>query len=203
MDLNVIISLEDRLYCLLEDKLPSVGHRIRNAVGRAIKAEAMKEVKIQVPTGEAPFSEVFNPDEIEIGKKPAVKIIPMPKKPQKQSAAPAKEPEPISASEPETATPAPEPVPAKEPDMVDVRDAIDRARRRFEGEDYETNKTSEGYVKYHRALNIELRKLAGLFGASDNKPGSVPEENRRAFIKAADELIIDEKGNISAPKAPF
>lgn len=205
MDLNVTITLSDRLFCLLEDKLPSVGRRVSCAVGRAIKAAAMEEVGIQIQERESTFADVYNPDEIECRKNPKVTITPVPKK--KKEETPAKE-ETAGDEEPDETKstpmpPVPDKAPDKVPDMVDVRAAIDRTRRRFEGEDYETNKNSEGYKKYHAQLSSMFRQIAALLGAANNKPGGLPKENIGAFISACDELVLDDHGLISAPKAPF
>ena len=39
MDLNVKITLSDRLFQLLEDKLPTLGHRVEKSVQKQLRAE--------------------------------------------------------------------------------------------------------------------------------------------------------------------
>ena len=103
-------------------------------------------------------------------------------------------PEPEATAEPE---PSPEPPakPAKELAEADVRDAIDRCRRRIEGEDYETNAKSEGRKKYHNALSTWFRQTAELIGGI-NKPSKLPAEKREAFIRECERAVILEDGTI-------
>lgn len=118
---------------------------------------------------------------------------------------PAKQPEPVEApaevveQQPASAAPADEPAqapaadpaPAEEKELteVDVRAAMDRTRRRIEGEDYKENTTGEGYKKWHRALTGWFKNTAALHGA--DKPSALPDHaSRKAFIADCDELII-------------
>lgn len=117
----------------------------------------------------------------------------------------AKEP----AAQPETKEVAPEPQPeaevtnqepkqepAKEYTEVDVRAAMDRTRKRFEGEDYKDKTDSDLYKKYHRALSAQFRNMAAVLGS--DKPSTLPSsELREAFIKMCDELILGDNGEIT------
>lgn len=76
---------------------------------------------------------------------------------------------------------------------VDVRAAMDEARKRIEGEDYKTNTESEGRKKWHRALSSWFKNTAAIYGA--DKPSELPDsESRRKFIAecAAVKVINDE-----------
>ena len=131
---------------------------------------------------------------------------------QPQPAAPAVAlPEPAESDKPAPAsdkpTPAPEPVapaptPAKELTAEDVRDAIDRTRRRFEGEDYAQNTDSEAYKKYHRALN-DIFKQSAMVLAGVTKPSLLPPDKIADFIADCEGITMDENGNLIPAKAPF
>lgn len=95
---------------------------------------------------------------------------------------------------------APAPESAKEYTEADVRAAMDRARRRIEGEDYKENTAGEGYQKYHRQLTGEFKRIASLLGA--DKPSALPDSAARAtFISRCDELVI--KGGELTTELPF
>lgn len=90
--------------------------------------------------------------------------------------------------QPEAAAPAQE---AKEYTEVDVRAAMDRTRRRIEGENYKENTDSPEYKKYHRQLTAIFKQIAGLLG--HDKPSQLPTSDLRAsFIKSCDELIVKD-----------
>lgn len=125
--------------------------------------------------------------------------------------APANEPEPSAEAAPaaaaENPTDAPEPEPQPEPSAEvkelteqDIREAMDRTRKRIEGEDYKNNTDSEGYVKYHKVLTANFKNIAALLGS--DKPSTLPVEKRESFIKECDALVILEDGTIGT-KAPF
>jgi hypothetical protein len=117
-------------------------------------------------------------------------------------AAPADEaPKPEAQPEPqEEAAPADEPqAEAKELTEEDVRAAMDKTRRRIEGEDYKNNTDSEGYKKYHKQLTATFKNIAALLGS--DKPSTLPAEQRASFIKQCDELIV-ENGEITT-KVPY
>ena len=88
----------------------------------------------------------------------------------------------------------------KEYTEADVRKAMHEARCRIEGDDYKTNKTSERYVKYHKALSAEFVRMAGLLGS--DKPSTIPADKRAEFINDCDSLCETPEGTIGR-KIPF
>lgn len=81
----------------------------------------------------------------------------------------------------------------------DIRAAMERARRRIEGEDYKSHTDSEEYKKYHRQLTATFKNIASLLGSE--KPSALPVDKRAAFIEHCDALkVID--GEITNPE-PF
>lgn len=103
------------------------------------------------------------------------------------------------ASEPQP-TPEPEPAQAPEPTQteqagqkeyteVDVRAAMDRTRRRIEGENYKEKTDSEGYKRWHRTLTGWFKNTAAMFGAE--KPSALPDsESRAKFIACCDAVTV-------------
>ena len=138
---------------------------------------------------------------------PAVAAAPAESKPG-EAAAPAEveqpKPEPEAKKE-EAASKAEakkEAAPAnKEYTEVDVRAALERTRKRIEGDDYKENTNGEKYKKYHRQLTAEFKNIAALLGSE--KPSALPSsELRETFCAQCDELVIGEDGNITT-NAPF
>ena len=126
---------------------------------------------------------------------------------QQQESKTAEAPQPAAVINPE---PTPEPkkeegAPAKEEadkeyTEVDVRAAMERTRKRIEGEDYKENTNSEKYKKYHRQLTAEFKNIAAFLGSE--KPSALPtSELRRNFCNKCDELILED-GKITR-KIPF
>ena len=106
-------------------------------------------------------------------------------------------PEPAAEAAPEPEAPAQE---IKEYTEVDVRAAMERTRKRIEGEDYKENTSSEKYKKYHRALTAEFKNLAAFLGS--DKPSALPSsELRETFCNQCDALILED-GKITR-KLPF
>ena len=88
----------------------------------------------------------------------------------------------------------------KEYTEVDVRAAMERTRKRIEGEDYKENTSSEKYKKYHRQLTAKFKNIAAFLGSE--KPSALPtSELRRNFCNQCDELILED-GQITR-KIPF
>lgn len=113
---------------------------------------------------------------------------------------PVEEPaKPVEASaEPEAAAPA---EPEKTvPTTADVRAAMDRCRKRIEGEGYATDTKSEGYTKYHKKLTAKFKAVSVFLGA--DKPSALPEDKRSQFIEEVDKLDLMEDGTIDKP-LPF
>ena len=108
-------------------------------------------------------------------------------------------PEPTPEPKKEEAAPAKEEA-DKEYTEVDVRAAMERTRKRIEGEDYKENTSSEKYKKYHRALTAEFKSIASFLGS--DKPSALPSsELRETFCNQCDELILED-GQITC-KIPF
>lgn len=129
-----------------------------------------------------------------------------PAEPASEQPAPA-EPAPEQPAPAKPAAPA-EPAPAAEPEVGattdDVLAAIDRCRVRFIGQDYKTNKTSENYKKYYKALNAALKNVAYLASGTSEKPSELSSPAARLiFVRCADELEQDADGNFLTPKAPY
>lgn len=120
--------------------------------------------------------------------------------PEPEPETPAAEPEP--SPEPEAPAEQPEKEqPAKELTAEDVREAMHRTRQRFEGNDYRENTDSEAYKKHHKSLTGMFKQIAAVLGAE--KPSALPAEKRAQFIAECDALILDERGLIAPPPAPY
>ena len=138
---------------------------------------------------------------------PAVAAAPAESKPD-EAAAPAEveQPKPEPEAKKEEAAPKAEAkkeeAPAnKEYTEVDVRAAMERTRKRIEGDDYKENTNGEKYKKYHRQLTAKFKNIAALLGSE--KPSALPSsELRETFCAQCDELVIGEDGNITT-NAPF
>lgn len=192
MDLNVTITLSDQLFSLLEDKLPNLGRRIEKPVEKEVGKEMRKGTNVSVTVNATP-SEIpgmpDDPDTIE----PA---------PSESPVAVSVEPAATPAQTP-VETPTPTPAAPAVPTLEDCRAALHRARVRFEGENYK-DKTSEGRAKYHQAVTNQVKQiLISVSSGTAEKIPALPEEYRAAFIAELDALILDEKGQITAPPAPF
>lgn len=138
---------------------------------------------------------------------PAVVAAPAESKPG-EAAAPAEveQPKPEPEAKKEEAAPKAEAkkeaAPAnKEYTEVDVRAAMERTRKRIEGDDYKENTNGEKYKKYHRQLTANFKNIAALLGSE--KPSALPSsELRETFCAQCDKLVIGEDGNITT-NAPF
>lgn len=96
----------------------------------------------------------------------------------------------------------PEPMPEKPKEYteVDIRAAMDRTRKRIEGEDYKEKPDSEGYKTWHKRLTAWFKNTAALCGAE--KPSALPDsESRAKFIAACDAVEI--KGDELTETYPF
>jgi len=121
------------------------------------------------------------------------------------AAAPATKKPRAARQQPVVENPQPEPqqetVPATEPveaaqenkeyTEVDVRAAMDKTRKRIEGENWKENTDSEGYKKWHRRLTAFFKNTAALFGAE--KPSTLPDsESRYKFIVCCDAVYVKD-----------
>ena len=113
--------------------------------------------------------------------------------------APAEEQPEETPEAPEAPTQEPKPEAQKELTEQDIREAMDKTRKRIEGEDYKDNTESEGYQKYHRQLTSAFKNIAALLGAE--KPSALPAEQRMAFITECDLLKVMEDGTIGKIEA--
>jgi len=159
-------------------------------------------INVQVSIGVTP--EVVQLITAILTKQPTAVAIPAPSSEQPAEApaeaapAPAKKgrkaktadavPEPEAPAE---AAPADAPAEKKELTEEDVRAAMDRTRRRIEGEDYKNNTDSEGYKKFHKQLTATFKNIAALLGS--DKPSILPAEKRESFIVQCDELIVENE----------
>lgn len=92
---------------------------------------------------------------------------------------------PVEQPAPTSAAPA-----GKEYTEVDVRAAMDRTRKRIEGEDYKENTDSELYKKWHRRLTCWFKQTSAIFGAE--KPSALSDsESRYKFISCCDALNVE------------
>lgn len=109
--------------------------------------------------------------------------------------------EPAPHTQGSSAEPTPAAAPAanqttKEYTEVDVRAAMDAARKRIEGESWKENPNSEGYKKYHRQLTAWFKETAVLYGAE--KPSALPDsESRGKFIAACERMKVDADDTIT------
>jgi hypothetical protein len=102
-------------------------------------------------------------------------------------------------AEPEQPVPLGEPT-VKELTEVDVREAMDRCRKRIEGEDYKENTSSEGYKKWHRQLTSWFKNTSAALGAE--KPSALPDhDSRAAFIEMCEQVTAD--GDKLTTNVPF
>lgn len=84
---------------------------------------------------------------------------------------------------------------------MDVRAAMDRTRRRIEGENYKEDTSSEGYKKWHRQLTGWFKATAALHGA--DKPSALPDhESRKGFIAECDQVQIKDD-QLAGGDCPF
>ena len=179
MDLNVKITLSDRLFQLLEDKLPTIGHRVEKSAQKQLRAETSKEINVSVTASPSAAEEA--PVTVEVAPTPAD---------------PAEVPAPAPA-EAEDGIPTD---PKKRAEYI--RQIMHRARQRIEGENYKTNTTGERYLKYHKPMADTFIQLAMQYGAS--KPSAIDDpEKIKAFEAECEQIHLDKDGNIATGPAPF
>ena len=179
MDLNVKITLSDRLFQLLEDKLPTIGHRVEKSAQKQLRAETSKEISVSVTA--SPSAAEESPVTVEVAPTPAD---------------PAEVPAPAPA-EAEDGIPTD---PKKRAEYI--RQIMHRARQRIEGENYKTNTTGERYLKYHKPMADTFIQLAMQYGAS--KPSAIDDpEKIKAFEAECEQIHLDKDGNIATGPAPF
>lgn len=195
MELQVKFTLSDRLFELLEDKLPNLGRRIEKSIGRELCALVRREsnVTITVSKGDDPQAEEDAPVAVEVTAVPETAAAEAVEAPETVAEPQPAEPQP-AASEAATADP-------KKVAEV-IREIMHRARQRFEGEDYKENAGSENHKKYHKPLSRIFIQIAMQLGYEKPSYIDTPEK-ADAFAAMCDELVLDDNGNITAPGAPF
>ena len=178
MELQVTITLSDRLFGLLEDKLPNLGRRVEKAITKELSAQARREsnISVDVSTVASSTSGIENPE-------PEAPAAPEP-----VEEAPT-QPKPVAGTSAPIMTPAER-----------IREIMHRTRQRFEGEDYKNN-PGEAYKKYHKQLTSQFKQIAVILGA--DKPSTLPDDKIEIFAAECDALIIGEDGDIPPPQAPY
>lgn len=158
----------------------------------------MQPIQINVQVNVGLNAELYTLLSAVLNRPAQVAELPAAPKPNK----PAKpEPKPEVANNPTEAakdTPEPQPEQAPEPQpqnekkeytVVDVRAAMDRTRRRIEGEDYKEKPDGEGYKRWHRQLTAWFKNTAAFFGAE--KPSALSDsESIEKFIQCCDEVKV-------------
>lgn len=101
-----------------------------------------------------------------------------------------KQEQPASEASAEPA-PAEQPAQDKEYTEVDVRAAMDKVRRRIEGENYKEQTDSEGYKKWHKVLTGWFKNTAAVCGAE--KPSALPDsQSRYMFIQCCENVYVKD-----------
>lgn len=189
MELLLTVTLSDRLFELLEDKLPNLGRRVEKAITKEIGAQVRGELNIEMTqTADAP-SKPDSSVKIELASVPATV----------SAAAPAAPETEVAPAAP--AAPAEAPL-SKKSAGERIREIMHRTRQRFEGEDYKTNATGENVRKYHQALRDLFIQIAVQLGYEKPSLIDTPEKIA-AFAAECDALALNEKGVIVTPEAPF
>lgn len=162
------------------------------------------QINVSVNIGVTPelnglLTSLFNRPQVEAPaaapaqKKPrAAKQQPVVENPEpQQETAPVAEPEQTPEPKTEAAAPVEAAQENKTYTEVDVREAMDRTRKRIEGENYKEQTDSEGYKKWHRRLTAFFKNTAALFGAE--KPSTLPDsESRYKFIACCDAVYVKD-----------
>ena len=162
------------------------------------------QINVSVNIGVTPelnglLTSLFNRPQVEAPaaapaqKKPrAAKQQPVVENPEpQQETAPAAEPEQTPEPKTEAAAPVEAAQENKTYTEVDVREAMDRTRKRIEGENWKENPDSEGYKKWHRRLTAFFKNTAALFGSE--KPSTLPDsESRYKFIATCDAVYVKD-----------
>lgn len=184
MDIQVTLTLSDRLFELLEDKLPSLGKRVKRAVKREAGALVEDEVSIALtatPSKHEPENRIIQWEETPSENNAEVKA------------------EEVPAEEAPQSTQLPEG--EKKLNEV-IRDIIDNTRKRIEGEDYLNNADGELYKKYHRKMTTTFKQISRELGYE--KPTFIDNmEKVDAFRRECAKIIINDKGEIAFADAPY
>lgn len=167
INVQINIGVNDGLYCLLSSllSLPQIEAPAAAPAQRKPRAAKPQPVVENPPVEEQPETAKTENE--------------MPE-PQPEAAAPVEMP-PAAVAAPE----------AKNYTEVDVREAMDRTRKRIEGENYKEQTDSELYKKWHRRLTSFFKNTAALFGS--DKPSTLPDsESRAKFIAHCDAVCVKD-----------
>lgn len=181
MELLITLTLSDRLFALLEHKLPDLGKRFERALTKEIGSQMRKEANLTIAAREA-SQETLQATQTDDAAQPSGEGTATRQEAPREAVAVSSQPQ------------------AAAPTLEDVRAAMHRTRQRIEGPDYKDNAEAPEVKKYHRPLNAEFMRIAALLGA--DKPSLLPEDKRAGFIRACDELTLTATGQIKAT-APF
>ena len=101
MELQVKFTLSDRLFELLEDKLPNLGRRIEKSIGKELGAQVRREsnVTITVSKGDDPQAEEDAPMAVEVTAVPETEAVaePQPEAPKTVAEPQPAEPQPAAS----------------------------------------------------------------------------------------------------------
>ena len=225
MDLNVTITLSDQLFALIEDRVPRLNGRVRNAIKREVgsQIEAQSTITITAtPTGEKTDYSEYNPEPFpELPQVPEAKPSYEPEvkdwKYQKQAEAniaavkikaekEAKAAEEAKAKA-EAEAKAKEAVQEAEESLIgatqeEARAALHHTRVRLLGEEAAADK-SVSPEKY-KAITALAKQL--IMQLSEGKAAKLPDltpEQRMKFIAECDTITLDATGMPALAKAPF
>lgn len=162
------------------------------------------QINVSVNIGVTPelnglLTSLFNRPQVEAPaaapaqKKPrAAKQQPVVENPEpQQETAPVAEPEQTPEPKTEAAAPVEAAQENKTYTEVDIREAMDRTRKRIEGENWKENPDSEGYKKWHRRLTAFFKNTAALFGSE--KPSALPDsKSRYMFIQCCENVYVKD-----------
>lgn len=185
MELQIKITLSDRFFDLLEDKLPNLGRRVEKVLTKEVSKQVREQsqIKVTVTSSDAPAEPeaAANTDKSDSSDSSDLS----------------------DTSDTSEAAPAAAPAEAKQRNLTqEIRDIMHCTRMRFEGADYKNNPDSEGYVKYHNALKIQFRNIATVLGYT--KPALIDTPDKvDAFIRECNDLTLDDNGNIVSKPAPY
>jgi len=162
------------------------------------------QINVSVNIGVTPelnglLTSLFNRPQVEAPaaapaqKKPrAAKQQPVVENPEpQQETAPVAEPEQAPEPKTEAAAPVEAAQENKVYTVVDVRAAMDKTRKRIEGENWKENPDSEGYKKWHRQLTAWFKNTAAICGAE--KPSALPDgESCQKFVAYCDAVYVKD-----------
>lgn len=170
MDLLVTVTLSDRLFALLEDKLPNLGRRVEKAITKEISAQTRRESSIEVTvnaeaSAESAKSRCVGEDNANADETVATVTIA------------EKAPGSVQTS--------------KEVTPEQAREALKAARARLLGDGYESQKGTAVY-KSITAVGKEIIMNVSA-GRATNIPDLTPEERER-FITACESISLGADG---------